>query len=377
VFCPAAFAQAGQAYVDLSFAFFTFLTIYAFCLNEAIGERRAAVLSGLFCGGALATKYLALSLAAVLALLWVIRSKERLRTFAYFVLSSALVSGIWYVRSWVVAGNPVYPFFPEIFGRGIAFDAGAGVGMGKGLLDFLKFGWNVSVHPESFGGEMIGPLFFLFLPLLLLPVEKKSSRAFYLFLFSFLYIFLLFHQSQQARFYLSLVPLLAVGVGVSVANLTGKKGFLRTIGILVFVAVLFLHAGVYVYRLRNSWPVILGLESPKDYLSRFERSFNGYLYFQKNAKPDEKIFNFADVRHFYNANPGMLHCTPAFRAWLKAENKTIPDYLNEHPFEYIWLREDSEFHLQEYALSHGYRLVHAYEQREGAGLFRYQVFRRS
>ncbi len=376
-FCPAAFAQSGQAYVDLSLAFYTFLAVYVFCLRDVLGERRSVVLSGVFCGGALATKYLALSSAAALSLLWLLCPGRRFRNLFLFVTASAFIAGGWYLRSWVIAGNPVYPFFSEIFGQGFSFDAGAGVGMGNGVVDFLKFGWNLSMHPGAFGGEILGPLFLLFLPLLLLFMKKPGSRAFYLSFFSVLYIFLLFHQSQQARFYLSVAPILSVGVGVALSHVMARKGVLQKIAVTVFSTVLFLHMGIFLYRVRNNWRVVFGFEDTTSYLLRFERSFKGFLYFRDHAKPEERIFNFAEVRHFYNENPAMFHCTPAFRAELRARNQSIADYLDKNYFDYLWFREDTEYDLVSYAHSHGYRTVYSYESREGAGVFHYLLFQRS
>ncbi|MCX7918770.1 MAG: glycosyltransferase family 39 protein [bacterium] len=43
-------------------------------------------------------------------------SKENIKTVCLVLLFSILIAIPWYLRNWLVTGNPVYAFFPEIFG---------------------------------------------------------------------------------------------------------------------------------------------------------------------------------------------------------------------------------------------------------------------
>ena len=97
----------------------------------------------------------------------------------YFLLSVFAASGFWYIHSWAAIGNPVYPFFPDLFGgSGFKFNIGVNAGMGNNLPAFLKLLWNMTMYPRNFGGEMMGPLFLMFVPLLLPHLKRpKSPRS--------------------------------------------------------------------------------------------------------------------------------------------------------------------------------------------------------
>ncbi|MGH7197515.1 MAG: ArnT family glycosyltransferase, partial [Candidatus Omnitrophota bacterium] len=249
---PVAFAQSGHPYVDLSFAFFVFLSVYPLFLRDKLGEPKAALLSGMLCGAALSTKYLALGAAALLCGFWVLTARERARAFFCFLAACGAVAGAWYLRSWIVIGNPVYPFFPKIFGgHGFELNMMEGVGKGGGPPAFLAMGWNMTMHPYAFGGEMIGPLFLLFVPYLLFEIRRARPSMRTLAVFTLLYTLFLFTQSQHMRFYLSVATFLSVGAGVALQRMLESGKLLRRSVLLVLAAVLLVHSAIFTYRLRT------------------------------------------------------------------------------------------------------------------------------
>ncbi len=372
VLCPAAFAQSGHAYVDLVLAFYVFLAVYAFMLNGILPMHSAALLSGIAAAGALSTKYLGISAAATLFFLWVISTKVNLKGLGLWILGAVLFSSVWYLRSWWVIGNPVYPFFSKIFGSGLDFDIAANVGMGKRWIDFMKFPWNLTMYPNNFGGESVGPLFLIFTPCLIFRIRSLSKQAIYFVLFTVVYTFLLFKQSQHARFYLSVVPFLSVAAAIAFCSLQGI--WLKRAGFFCLGIVLLIHSGVYVYRLRNCWKVVLGQETAQNYLAKFERSFEGYRYFKEHASADTKIFNSAEVRAFYNENPGMIFDSIFLRQSLQKSGRTLEDYLDKERFQYIWLQEGSDPALFQYVQRKGYSQVFRYDATERPTTFHYLVF---
>jgi len=376
VLCPAAFAQSGHAYVDLALAFYIFLAVYAFALTDSLLEDHAAVLSAIGMAGAVATKYLGLSAAFVLTSLWFVKSKARPKTMAAWIFGITVLSGLWYLRSWWVIGNPVYPFFSKIFGSGLEFDIGANVGMGQGWMDFIKFPWNLTMYPGAFGGESIGPLFLLFIPCSLIHIKYIEHRTRYFLIFTVFYTFILFKQSQHARFYLSIVPILSVATATSFSVCVKRGMWLRRVSITCLAAVLFLQCGVYAYRLRNNWRVVFGIESAKDYLLKAERSFLGYLYLKEHARHDDKIFNSAEVRAFYNESPTMKFDSLFFRQSLEKTHQILEDFLDQNKFAYIWLmKEISDPELFKYVNSRGYTLVYSYSATERPTTFNYLIFK--
>lgn len=371
--CPMGFAQSGHCYVDLSLAFFTFLIFYGFALKSQIEEGRAAALSGWAAGGALATKYLGLSSAMIATAFWLFRSRRRWRNTVLFLLVAGLVSAGWYVHSWIRSGNPVYPFFPHIFGTGLDFDISEGAGFSKGLPDFLKFGWDVAMYPRVFGGEVFGAQYLIFVPLLVFYWKgaKRVSRE--MAVFTLIYTFFLFKQSQYARFYLSVAPFLAVGSAVALSEILKEKNRLsKAAAVGAFALLIVLQSGIAWHRLGSVWGVVSGRQSGEAYLMEKERSFKGFLYIRDHAKPGDTVLNSGDVRHFYSAHPGTVMDTLFLRKELKEQEKTILDLLKEKQFDFIWHQDDPE--VEAYAKEAGYEAVYAYDFTEGPKTWRLTVY---
>ncbi len=95
---------------------------------------------------------------------------------ATFVLVALLVALPWYVKNWAFTGNPVYPFLFGWFG-GQYWDnfrvdwyaaAGTGIGFRPGTLLTLPWLLTLGIRDANYWDGRTGPLFLLFLPLILL-----------------------------------------------------------------------------------------------------------------------------------------------------------------------------------------------------------------
>ncbi|MBI1847218.1 MAG: hypothetical protein HYR86_09635, partial [Candidatus Rokubacteria bacterium] len=124
---PTAWYVAGHAYVDLA------LVLYALLAVDAAGRwwrsaSRIALLDlALALGCALAVKHVALMFLVPLPLLVLLvvrrHRSHTLRGAAAVVGSAALMLGgavalgsIWYVRTWIRTGNPLFPFYVNVLG---------------------------------------------------------------------------------------------------------------------------------------------------------------------------------------------------------------------------------------------------------------------
>lgn len=377
---PVAFAQSGYAYVDLALAFYTLLSVNAFVAFSQDEAPSLALLCGLAAGAAAGTKYLGLASAIVLAVLLAVRFRFRPGILARFLAGCALAGGIWYLRSWIVIGNPVYPFFRKFFGSGFDFDIAANVGMGSGLRSFALLLWRMTMHPMAFGGQMLGPLFLLFLPCVFLVWPRRWTReAAFTIVFGVFYTFLLFKLSQHLRFYLSIAALLSVGSAWVFCRLREARGWVAAIAAGALAALVVLHLGIFTYRLRSVWRVDAGLESARAYLEAHERSFRAYEFLQERVKPGETFFNDGEVRYFYNPVPGMaFSCTP-LKIALKSRGLTISDYVKRQGFDYILYEADEggwDPVVRELAKAGVYRLAYQYDFYEKPASFHYEVYQK-
>ncbi|OGW83090.1 MAG: hypothetical protein A3C47_04705 [Omnitrophica bacterium RIFCSPHIGHO2_02_FULL_51_18] len=374
---PAAFAQSGQAYVDLSLAFFMLAAAYALVLRGTLGETPSALLAGLMCGAALGTKYLALGPAAIL---WALLLFERrgFKPVFIFMLSALAVSAVWYARSWVILGNPVYPFFAGVFGgHGFESQAGKHVGFGKDWLSFLLFPWNVTMHPDRFGGEIIGPLYLMLAPLALLKPEKTSRTGVILGAFTSLTLIFLFTQSQHARFALSVLPVLAVGAGVGLDKAVSAGGLLKKTVLLVFSCVMLAHGFIYVYRTHKVLAVVSGRVNVEKYLSEHERSYQGHRYLREHLKEGQSVFNAAESRVFYGPKSAVIISDgQPLRESLTRRGVSLRDFLGREQFDMLWLSAGSDSDILAFARAGGYVQDYAYSFTEEPATYEYLFFKK-
>ncbi|MHB1557056.1 MAG: ArnT family glycosyltransferase, partial [Isosphaeraceae bacterium] len=195
----------------------------------------SAVVAGLLAGLAAGVKYPALVLIALMGgwlLVLALREWRRtasatlenpripwLRLAAIYAGVAILAGGWWYFRAFLYTGNPVYPFFRQMFG---------GAGLDE-VLDPIKrpmpvTAWNLltslvplTLQPDRFDSfsHQFGPVFLLFLPMALL--ERPGRRVLGLAALGYLFLMLCLTQRQSMRFVLiALAPMsVAVAHGLS------------------------------------------------------------------------------------------------------------------------------------------------------------------
>lgn len=371
---PMAFAQSGQAYVDMSLAFYVTLAVHFFLKYSSSRKLKNLFLCAVFAGAAAGTKYLGVGCCAILFAFVLIQSPVRPKDIFIFLAGTSLIAGIWYIRSWVLIGNPVYPFFHSIFGSGWNTEIGKGVGVGYGFENFLKLLWDIALNPVPFGSQIMGPFYLLFIPCAALFWIRPAKEHIYLGVFSLLYTFFVFTQAQQARFYLSAAPLWAVGAAVGFERLLSQKLLVRTTACAVFVLVACTHLAIFVYRLKPLLPVVSGTETAEAYLLRKERSFGLYYYLNKHQKSGDRLFNAAEARHFYNPIKQMVYASDPWYQDLRKKNQTSTDFLEKGGFEYILLASDSKSEYFDFVKRRHYERVFTYSFTEKPFTIEYLLF---
>ncbi len=222
------------AYVDLGLTLFT--TLAAACLWNWGAERRRSwlVLAGIFLGFALGTKYLGLFAAGLLGLAALGAAVRRRDWTAPWLLAvvTAAVAAPWYARNAWITGNPLFPFYPEVFGVSSWWSAGdvqsallslrEGYGIGRTPGSLLRLPWALIATPEKFT-EIVG---LAILPLALVPVAAAVAirdRRLRGFLALGIGFFLLwFWNAQVLRFLLPALPPLALAAAGALDGLAAR-----------------------------------------------------------------------------------------------------------------------------------------------------------
>ncbi len=105
----------ANAYVDLGIMLFWTAAFAALALRYALGDRRFSYLAAFFAGIAVGIKYQGLfylPVFVVLALTVERRPAVVIRAALVFIA----VGGYWYLRNWVISGDPVHPIGGNLFG---------------------------------------------------------------------------------------------------------------------------------------------------------------------------------------------------------------------------------------------------------------------
>jgi hypothetical protein len=305
---PSVFAVSHTAYNDLFVAFFTLASLYTFCRWSDGKARGWLFLCALFCGAAMACKYTALLLPplGILGILWVhsrhqSASRSALRDMGLYGAVTLITGSPFYLKNWILMGNPLYPFFWEIFG-GLWWDADQArlydlfirnLGMGRTLTDYLLLPWNLSFRAQMdsprFDG-VLGPIFLLTLPFLVgirrWPPPLKILAAFCIATFCFWA-----SSAQQIRYLIPLFAPLAVVVGLILTDYRRSKPVFTLLILIVSGSLLF--NGYHIVReflTIRPLPVAVGLESREDFLTRRLPVYPMYCFVNSQLPPESRVF---------------------------------------------------------------------------------------
>ncbi|MBI3079388.1 MAG: glycosyltransferase family 39 protein [Deltaproteobacteria bacterium] len=324
---PTVAVTAPSAYVDLALTFYTTAALLAFFRWKEHGEPIWLWLMALSTGAALSVKHTALPSVLVLTLLLLLglqrRSVSGLRsipTVLRFWGISLSVAAPWYVKSLILTGNPIFPFFYPLLGgagwervQAEVYDGFlASYGMGQRWVDHLLLPWNVSFRAVldyglpagvGFDGRM-GPLYFLGGMALLLSLVRLRrhwadwlpDRVQDLLLYGGLGFLFWAGSSQQVRY---LVPVLApstvaaaflIREAMAVIPRQGLRSSALGLCLGVPLAWNVFESGRALSRL-DPVPFLLGREPAERYLARMlPLSYPMFRWINQELPPGARVF---------------------------------------------------------------------------------------
>ena len=249
---PSVFVDTHMAYNDLSTTLYSLCGFFAFLTWNERKEQGWLILFAFFTGMVLANKYttLIIPFPGCLGVLWSHRSSEKgrdaMRDLAIYVSITLICGAPFYLKNWLLTGNPFYPFLYGFFG-GRGWDPEQArlydgmvlyMGMGRRIIDYLLLPWNLSIHARIhsiiFDG-VIGPLFLIVLPFLVF-IRKKDTSTKVILVFSLIFFLFWASASQQIRYLFPIFPLLACLAGLVISHYRGNRGMSLILGTTVCVA---------------------------------------------------------------------------------------------------------------------------------------------
>lgn len=327
------------AYVDLGLVFFSTASLMVLLrwLDDG-GRMWHLVLSGIFCGLAMGTKYNGIVPFVVLSLFVPYlssrslspvpgRTVKAISSTAVFALTALVVFSPWMIRNYVWTGNPIYPLYDSWFNDPI-HHAGSPIGtfafrslvhgeswLEIALLPLRVFFQGQDGNPKYFDGKM-NP-FLLILPVMaffsssnLSSLRKRELKIFGFFS-ALLLLITLFSSEMRIRYITPIIPPLAI------LSVFGCRNFLewteklkeraaRVSGkslVLLCVGLALLWNGAYVfqqYRIVDPIPYLRGRVSRDAYIERFRPEYPVLVFANKNLPSDARIlFLFLGERGYY------------------------------------------------------------------------------
>jgi hypothetical protein len=311
--CPIVAGLAATAYVEPAMTWLGTAALYALW---RWGWRRGAApggpgwlaLAGALAGGAAAVKYLGLAFVAAVAAGALVAPAgpstsggreggawaglgTRLRLALLACAGAAAVIAPWYLRILAATGNPLFPYFPDLFGGSpwVAHEfpgfRGLGAAGGRVLGGLVRLPWDMVVARQRLGAQPpYSPCFLLLLPLLA-AAALRSRRVRWLLLLAAAYAVLVLALLPEARYLLPLAPLLALAVGETVAGWLGGG---RPAGRLAVAAglLLFLPGWLYAgYRVARYGPLPVTAGARDVFLRRVLPVYAAIDFLNRSARP--------------------------------------------------------------------------------------------
>ena len=305
---PTVFLTSHMAYNDLFVTFYSMTAVFAFINWIDRNQNAWLILFGAFSGLAIASKYTALIIPALgcLGILWISRHhrssfREAIRSLSLYMLFVLIVGSPFYIKNWIVTGNPVYPFFSLIFdGRGWEPEQARlydffvqNLGGGRTFLDYVLLPWNLSFKAKmdspQFDG-LLGPVFLITLPFLLGIRKLELSTKIIIFYCIFTFMFWA-GSAQQIRYLIPVFPFLAILVG-TVLTYYRKKTVIFVM-LVIFLTCSLAFNGYYIsrdfFKIRPV-EVLIGIESRDAFLNRMLPSYGMFQFANENLPHNSRIF---------------------------------------------------------------------------------------
>lgn len=290
--------------------------------DHAVGWRSVIPVS-LIAGFMLGMKYTAI--APCLGLLVALCASARrppFRTILIGVAMTAVVFVPWAFRNEVNVGNPFYPLFEKTF-DGDNWDAAQGsqlvawqrsMGMGRSALDYVLLPLNLSTKAKPgmnysrFDGT-ITPVILILLPLALMKRHRHTLILILVAAIGFVFWTL---TSQQLRFLIPTLAILAALGGVGLGNISrriseGWMGVVLVLVILIQVSALLVPdqygRPIVSSAFGDRLAVVTGTETERDYLQRTVQPVSMFEHINGTVPANQAVFMIWENRGYYLERP--------------------------------------------------------------------------
>jgi len=344
---PIVVRLSTSAYIDLGMTFFTTGSLIAFLNWRDSNYQRLGwlLLSAVCMGFAIGSKYNALiawlTLSLLLVLVYVQDTQRQTAGMGFgvlFILLTAAVASPWYIKNFILTGNPFYPLFQRIFEvaqqqslpaavQTQAVEESSKIGFfqmrrilyGESFIETLliplRMFFQGSDDSYRYFQGVLNPILILFIPFVFLGRMLRRDVLFLLVFSGIFMVFAYFLTEKQVRYLLPVIPCLSIVAAVGIHHLVSRmqasprtrvaRYAAHTVSLLV---VLLLSMNV-VYLIRyvrkiDPVPVVSGREPREVYLKRMLPHYHAVDYANRHLPADATVFTmFLGRRGYYLERP--------------------------------------------------------------------------
>ena len=361
------------ARIDLATTFFAMLAFGALLYwQQDSRDNHYLWLSAITAGCAVATKWTAVPVVLLPAVVFVAIMTMSLRLSFVFCLLSSVFVVPWLIKNWLFMGNPVYPLLSNVFHSPHWSAEQAALFAQKHYANFGWYGWAQFVGliwQYSVREPFALPLLLMTAPLILLlrNVESSARRAGWLFVVAYMGWFLL--TFRPWRFLFPTFPLAAM-IGAYALHIVAQERFARMI-VRVVVTVMVVvglskAAAVTLVDERdyrrlpprmNFVQYELGQVSREEFVEQMgRRVFEPIVWMNRNLPSTAKVLYVGEARTYYARNPVVW--STAFDQHVLSEvsrqattTAQWHDLLHQHGIAYIYINSEE---LKRLDKSYGY-----------------------
>jgi hypothetical protein len=291
--------ESTASLVDVGVAFAVAMSVLNLVVWVQIRRTAPLVAAGVFAGAAAGMKYIGLfaAFAVAIAVLLAARRREGLTALVTAGLPAVLVALPWYAKNWLLTGNPLFPFVFGGVDDSVSTAIRSGLetyGFGRSPIDAILVPFRLIAHGGAFdGGDWLSPLVLLVPPVALLDRSRRRGAAIAL-LSVVVYVACWFATSQQARFLVPAVPVLAVLAALGVHALALRGRAWRALAIAGTAGALAVGCGTFAVFSAQFFPVVFGVQSEEDFLAKRTWYYDGIAWLNRELdEPGGVLIDFA------------------------------------------------------------------------------------
>lgn len=264
--------------IDLAVFTFNLLTIHFALLYAKDENREDAVLTWLFASNALAMKHSSILtlIFAVCIILYIFHKKGKFTLgFKSSVIISAsvfILPALWYIKSYIYTGNPVYPFLNTIFNPDIDFSVDilywSNPNFSRDALDWLTYWYHAvtDIGMVQFRFRMINGIYLGMLPLIFWAIKKPGYHRAFISYAIFIIVTLLYSAPGEPRYQLAAWGILGIGYGYGLyeSGIMRDSTMKRLIPLAMIIPIVITLVMV-VHENRHVFRYVLGQDNARDY----------------------------------------------------------------------------------------------------------------